>query len=70
MLAPLPVGQPNLLVQNPQGLTHVHPGTGAGQWIGVCALSLYSAMSLYNGPPRGGTRGGKDQFNWDNVKVS
>ena len=26
-------------------------------------------MSLYNGPPRGGTRGGKDQFNWENVKV-
>ena len=25
-------------------------------------------MSLYNGPPRGGNRGGKDQFNWDNVK--
>ncbi len=26
-------------------------------------------MSLYNGPPRGGTRGGKDQFSWDNVKA-
>ncbi len=26
-------------------------------------------MSLYNGPPRGGTRGGKDQFNWENVKA-
>lgn len=26
-------------------------------------------MSLYNGPPRGGTRGGADQFNWENVKV-
>jgi hypothetical protein len=25
-------------------------------------------MSLYNGPPRGGNRGGKDQFNWENVK--
>jgi len=25
-------------------------------------------MSLYNGPPRGGSRGGKDQFNWENVK--
>lgn len=25
-------------------------------------------MSLYNGPPRGGARGGKDQFNWENVK--
>ncbi len=24
--------------------------------------------NLYNGPPRGGTRGGKDQFNWDNIK--
>eukprot|EP01023_Acetabularia_acetabulum_P050914 TRINITY_DN5559_c0_g1_i4.p2 TRINITY_DN5559_c0_g1~~TRINITY_DN5559_c0_g1_i4.p2 ORF type:complete len:288 (-),score=23.21 TRINITY_DN5559_c0_g1_i4:177-1040(-) len=22
-------------------------------------------MSLYNGPPRGGNRGGKDQFSWD-----
>ncbi|KAK9917430.1 hypothetical protein WJX75_004300 [Coccomyxa subellipsoidea] len=26
-------------------------------------------MSLYNGPPRGGTRGGADQFSWDNVKA-
>ena len=25
-------------------------------------------MSLYNGPPRGGSRGGRDQFNWENVK--
>lgn len=25
-------------------------------------------MSLYNGPARGGNRGGKDQFNWDDVK--
>eukprot|EP01025_Chloroclados_australasicus_P012948 TRINITY_DN16195_c0_g1_i1.p2 TRINITY_DN16195_c0_g1~~TRINITY_DN16195_c0_g1_i1.p2 ORF type:complete len:275 (+),score=21.41 TRINITY_DN16195_c0_g1_i1:209-1033(+) len=25
-------------------------------------------MSLYNGPPRGGSRGGKDQFSWDQVK--
>ena len=25
-------------------------------------------MSLYNGPPRGGARGGKDQFNWEDVK--
>lgn len=23
---------------------------------------------LYNGPARGGTRGGKDQFNWEDVK--
>ncbi len=26
-------------------------------------------MSLYNGPPRGGTRGGADQFSWDSVKA-
>lgn len=26
-------------------------------------------MSLYNGPPRAGARGGRDQFSWDNVKV-
>mmetsp|Transcript_35436 Transcript_35436/g.59724 ORF Transcript_35436/g.59724 Transcript_35436/m.59724 type:complete len:242 (+) Transcript_35436:105-830(+) len=26
-------------------------------------------MSLYNGPARGGTRGGKDQFKWDDVKT-
>ena len=26
-------------------------------------------MSLYNGPARGGTRGGKDQFNWESVKA-
>mmetsp|Transcript_11140 Transcript_11140/g.33411 ORF Transcript_11140/g.33411 Transcript_11140/m.33411 type:complete len:413 (+) Transcript_11140:151-1389(+) len=25
-------------------------------------------MSLYNGPARGGNRGGKDQFNWEDVK--
>ena len=25
-------------------------------------------MSLYNGPARGGNRGGKDAFNWDQVK--
>eukprot|EP00283_Hemiselmis_rufescens_P026923 CAMPEP_0173445952 /NCGR_PEP_ID=MMETSP1357-20121228/35524_1 /TAXON_ID=77926 /ORGANISM="Hemiselmis rufescens, Strain PCC563" /LENGTH=148 /DNA_ID=CAMNT_0014412203 /DNA_START=148 /DNA_END=590 /DNA_ORIENTATION=- len=25
-------------------------------------------MAMYNGPARGGTRGGKDQFNWDDVK--
>lgn len=25
-------------------------------------------MSLYNGPARGGNRGGKDQFNWESVK--
>lgn len=24
---------------------------------------------IYNGPPRGGTRGGRDQFNWENVKA-
>ncbi len=24
--------------------------------------------AIYNGPARGGTRGGKDQFNWDDVK--
>lgn len=23
---------------------------------------------MYNGPPRGGTRGGRDQFNWEDVK--
>ena len=28
----------------------------------------FSFMSLYNGPPRGGNRGGKDQFNWESVK--
>lgn len=26
-------------------------------------------MSLYNGPPRGGARGGRDQFSWDAVKA-
>ena len=26
-------------------------------------------MALYNGPARGGTRGGQDQFNWDDVKI-
>uniref|UniRef100_A0A7S0N389 Multiple myeloma tumor-associated protein 2-like N-terminal domain-containing protein n=1 Tax=Pyramimonas obovata TaxID=1411642 RepID=A0A7S0N389_9CHLO len=26
-------------------------------------------MSLYNGPARGGTRGGKDQFKWEDVKT-
>lgn len=26
-------------------------------------------MSLYNGPPRAGARGGRDQFNWENVKT-
>ncbi|KAK9842065.1 hypothetical protein WJX81_006747 [Elliptochloris bilobata] len=26
-------------------------------------------MSLYNGPPRGGTRGGADQFSWESVKA-
>lgn len=25
-------------------------------------------MSLYNGPPRPGARGGRDQFNWEDVK--
>jgi hypothetical protein len=25
-------------------------------------------MAIYNGPSRGGNRGGKDQFNWDKVK--
>jgi hypothetical protein len=25
-------------------------------------------MAIYNGPARGGTRGGKDQFSWDKVK--
>jgi len=25
-------------------------------------------MAIYNGPARGGTRGGKDQFNWEDVK--
>jgi len=24
---------------------------------------------IFNGPPRGGTRGGRDQFNWENVKA-
>ena len=23
---------------------------------------------IYNGPARGGTRGGKDQFNWEDAK--
>ncbi|KIZ02819.1 Multiple myeloma tumor-associated protein 2 [Monoraphidium neglectum] len=26
-------------------------------------------MSLYNGPPRPGARGGRDQFNWEQVKT-
>ena len=30
--------------------------------------SRLSFMSLYNGPPRPGARGGGDQFNWENVK--
>lgn len=25
-------------------------------------------MAVYNGPPRGGSRGGRDQFNWEAVK--
>ena len=25
-------------------------------------------MTVYNGPARGGSRGGKDQFDWENVK--
>mmetsp|Transcript_13915 Transcript_13915/g.35539 ORF Transcript_13915/g.35539 Transcript_13915/m.35539 type:complete len:271 (+) Transcript_13915:143-955(+) len=25
---------------------------------------------MYNGPPRGGVRGGRDQFNWDDVKTN
>ncbi len=25
-------------------------------------------MAIYNGPARGGNRGGKDQFNWETVK--
>lgn len=24
---------------------------------------------IYNGPARGGTRGGKDQFSWENVRA-
>jgi hypothetical protein len=24
--------------------------------------------AIYNGPARGGNRGGKDQFNWEDVK--
>lgn len=31
-------------------------------------LAAQNRMSLYNGPPRGGSRGGRDQFNWENVK--
>jgi hypothetical protein len=26
-------------------------------------------MAVYNGPPRAGSRGGRDQFNWENVKA-
>ena len=26
-------------------------------------------MSLYNGPPRPGARGGRGEFSWDNVKA-
>jgi hypothetical protein len=26
-------------------------------------------MAVYNGPPRGGSRGGRDQFNWEDVKA-
>lgn len=29
-----------------------------------------AAALLGAGPARGGTRGGKDQFSWDNVKTS
>ena len=25
-------------------------------------------MTVYNGPARGGSRGGKDMFDWENVK--
>jgi hypothetical protein len=32
------------------------------------SLAAQPRMSLYNGPPRGGSRGGRDQFNWENVK--
>ncbi|GFR51161.1 hypothetical protein Agub_g13517, partial [Astrephomene gubernaculifera] len=39
----------------------------------LCAKSLtcvtFLLMSLYNGPPRPGARGGRDQFSWDNVKA-
>lgn len=35
--------------------------------VSSCAKKLN--MSLYNGPPRGGSRGGQDQFNWSNVKA-
>lgn len=26
-------------------------------------------MAVYDGPPRGGSRGGKDQFDWETVKA-
>ena len=26
------------------------------------------ARTMFNGPPRGGTRGGRDQFSWEDVK--
>ena len=34
----------------------------------AAAATFRQAMSLYNGPARGGNRGGKDQFNWESVK--
>lgn len=27
-------------------------------------------MAVYNGPPRAGSRGGRDQFNWEEVRAS
>lgn len=32
-------------------------------------FSSLALMSLYNGPPRPGARGGRDQFNWESVKT-
>lgn len=48
------VGHEYLTVKSPPALAHRQPSP--------------FRMAIYNGPARGGTRGGKDQFNWEDVK--
>jgi len=42
----------------------MHPGKHAFSIL----VKLIKMAGIFNGPPRGGTRGGRGEFSWENVK--
>ena len=38
------------------------------QGVGPHGATFSLRMAIFNGPPRAGSRGGRDQFNWEDVR--